>query len=224
MKTVVVTGASGGIGGAVSAAFAETGAHVVLGGRDKSALSETAADLSGEATAVRTDVRDEYDVERLLERAATVSDDGIDVVIPCAAVAHGDIGETPLREESYAAFDDTLRTNVRGVFATIREAVPHLSDSARILIPTGSVADGLNPGYGAYGVSKAGAQAVMRGFAAELEQAVGCIDPGVVATELTGEQGRDPAAVAELFTWAATVDAGTLNGATLDLRDWRQAD
>ncbi|MFB6112131.1 MAG: SDR family oxidoreductase [Halobacteriaceae archaeon] len=223
MPTVVLTGATGGIGTAVATAFTGPDTTLVLGGRDEAKLSELAENLDGKATAVRTDVRDEYDVERLAETAARVSDGGIDVVIPSAAVYHGSAGDTPLAEESYAAFDDTIRTNIRGVHATIKETVPHLAADGRVLVPTGSVASDPGEGYGAYAVSKAGAEAVMRGYAAELPQPVGCIDPGVVATDLTGGKGRDPADVAGLFTWAAEVDPDTLNGETLGLREWRQA-
>jgi 3-oxoacyl-[acyl-carrier protein] reductase len=224
MDTVLVTGATGGIGSAVATALAGDDTHVVLSARDEEDLEEVAAEIEGPNTIVRADVRDEYDVERLTEAAARTGEDGITLVCPSAGVYHGEAGKTPLAEESYAAFDDTLRTNIRGVFATIRESVPHLEPDGRVIVPTGAVASGTNSGYGAYAVSKAGAEAVMRGFAAELDQAVGCVDPGVVATDLTGQQGRDPEEVAGLFRWAANVEASTLNGEILDLRAWRQAE
>lgn len=224
MDTVLVTGATGGIGSAVALAFAGQDTHVVISARDEDQLEMVAEELDGPHTRVRADVRDEYDVERLAETAARATDGGISVVVPCAGVYHGEAGETPLAEESYAAFDDTLRTNVRGVFATIRESVPHLEPEGRVIIPTGAVASGTNSGYGAYAVSKAGVEAIMRWFAAELDHAVGCVNPGVVATDLTGHQGRDPAEIAGLFCWAAEVDTTTLNAEILDLRAWRQAE
>lgn len=224
MDTVVVTGATGGIGSAVAHAFAEADHMVVLGGRDEEALAALAADVSGETVTVTADVRDEYDLERLAELASRQSDGGIDLVVPCAAVYHGEPGETPLAETSYAAFDDTLRTNTRGVFATVRECVPHLAADGRVIIPTGAVASGAHEGYGAYAISKAGAEAVMRGFAAELEQAVGALDPGVVATDLTGDRGRAPEDVADMVRWAARVDPDTLDGAVLGLREYRSSE
>lgn len=224
MDTVLVTGATGGIGGAVATALAGDDSHVVLSARDETDLQDVAEQIEGPSSIVRADVRDEYDVERLAEAAARTGEDGISIVVPCAGVYHGEVGETPLAEESYAAFDDTLRTNIRGVFATIRESVPHLAADGRIIVPTGAVASGTNGGYGAYAVSKAGAEAIMRGFSAELDQAVGCVNPGVVSTNLTGHQGRDPEDVAGLFRWAAEVEASRLNGEVLDLRAWRQAE
>jgi NAD(P)-dependent dehydrogenase (short-subunit alcohol dehydrogenase family) len=129
-----------------------------------------------------------------------------------------------LHKEPYARFDDTLRTNVRGVFTTVKEAVPHLAADARVLVPSGSVARESKAGMGAYAVSKAGAEALVRGFAADLDQPVGVVDPGLVGTDLTGGQGRDPEDVAPMFLWAATdCPAGDLDGAVVDLRAWKKA-
>jgi NAD(P)-dependent dehydrogenase (short-subunit alcohol dehydrogenase family) len=222
--TLLATGATGGIGRAVVETFAGEGARVVIGGRDGEAIERTAAEVDGQVRGLRTDVRDEFDLERLAETAARFGPGGIDVVVPCAAVYHGDPGETPLSEEPYASFDDTLRTNVRGVFATVRESLPHMPEDGRVVVPSGSVAREGKPGYGAYAVSKAGAEAVSRGFAADCDQTVGVVDPGVVATELTGGRGRDPADAAEMIRWAAVdLDAADLDGTVLSLRDWKTA-
>ena len=224
--TVVVTGANGGIGAAVARAFAAEGARVVVCARERDALGAIVADVEergGAAEAVRADVRDEFDVERLMEVAARASGE-IDAVVACAGVYHGEPGETPLTAESYAAFDDAMRTNARGVFATVSEAVPHLADGARVLVPSGAVARKAVPGYGSYAVSKAAAEAVVRGFAAELDRPVGVVDPGQVATDLTGGEGRDPDDVAGLFVWAATeAPADDLDGEILGLKEWRTA-
>ena len=223
--TTLVTGVSRGVGRAVARRFADEGAHVVGCARDADALDDLAEEiheLDGDITTQRADVRDEYDVERLCETAARAGN--IDCVVANAGVYHGPAGETPLAEESYAAFDDHLRTNARGVFATVREAVPHLADDARVLVPMGQVAREATAGFGSYAVSKAAAEALVRGFAAELDVPVGLLDPGQVATDLAGGAGRDPADVAGMFVWAATgCDAADLDGAVLDLRAWRQA-
>ncbi|QCJ46175.1 SDR family NAD(P)-dependent oxidoreductase [Haloprofundus sp. MHR1] len=224
--TVVVTGASRGIGRSVAAAFAAEGARVVACARDDEALDELAAavDESGGAILTqRADVRDEFDVERLMERAAREGRP-IDVLVACAGVSHGTPGEMPTAEESYARFDDTMRTNVRGVFAAVKEAVPHMADDARVLVPSGSVAREAKAGMGSYAVSKAAAEALARGFAADLSQTVGVVDPGLVATDLTDGRGRDPDDAASMFVWAATeADASELDGEILDLRTWKEA-
>jgi NAD(P)-dependent dehydrogenase (short-subunit alcohol dehydrogenase family) len=220
--TVVITGGSQGIGAACVGAFAREGATVVTCARAADAL-EALADEWETVEPVRADVRDEYDVERLMETAARVGGD-VDVVVANAGVNHGTPGEMALHKEPYARFDDTLRTNVRGVFTTVKEAVPHLAADARVLVPSGSVARESKAGMGAYAVSKAGAEALVRGFAADLDQPVGVVDPGLVGTDLTGGQGRDPEDVAPMFLWAATdCPAGDLDGAVVDLRAWKKA-
>ena len=219
--TVAVTGATGGLGEAVARAFAEDGATVALGGRDSDALASLADELGG--VSLRTDVRDEFDVERFMEHASKAGDDsGIDVVVPCAAVYHGDAGETPLDEAAYSAFDDTMRTNARGVFASVREALPHMDADGCVLVPTGGVARDAQPGFGPYAVSKAAAEGVVRQFAADCEQAIGCIDPSAVDTDLHGMGGRNPSEVAPLFTWAATVPE-ELDVDVLGLAEWKSS-
>ncbi|WP_297886428.1 SDR family oxidoreductase [uncultured Halorubrum sp.] len=249
--TVAITGATSGIGRAVAEAFVDEGAFVAVSGRDGDAVDRTVAALNGAgddpdaeadgdadagddspaddaergtAWGDRVDVRDEFDLERFFERAAREAGP-IDVVFANAGVFHGAPGERPTTEVTYADYDDTMRTNARGVFATVTEAVPHLADDARVLVPSGAVAAESKPGMGAYAVSKAAAEAVARGFAADLDATVGVVDPGLVATDLTGkERARDPESVAPLFVWAATeAPAEDLNGGRIGLREWKTA-
>ena len=227
--TVAITGATSGIGRAVARAFVDEGAFVAVCGRNGSEVDRTVAELREETTddtawGARVDVRDELDLERFFENVARESGP-IDVVLPNAAVFHGAPGESPTNDLSYKVFDDTIRTNARGVFATIREALPHLATDARVIVPSGSVAHESKPGMGAYAVSKAAAEAVARGFAADVDATVGVVDPGLVATDLTGmEKARSPESVAPLFVWAATdAPAEDLNGERLGLREWKQA-
>ncbi|TKX45150.1 MULTISPECIES: SDR family oxidoreductase [unclassified Halorubrum] len=244
--TVAITGATSGIGRAVAEAFVDEGAFVAVSGRDGEAVDRTVGALNGgggdaderteaddgsddaaergAAWGDRVDVRDEFDLERFFERTAREAGP-IDVVFANAGVFHGAPGERPTTEVTYADYDDTMRTNARGVFATISEAVPHLADGARVVVPSGAVAAESKPGMGAYAVSKAAAEAVARGFAADLDATVGVVDPGLVATDLTGkERARDPESVAPLFVWAATeAPAEDLNGGRLGLREWKSA-
>ncbi len=226
-QTAVVTGASRGIGAAVARRFAAEGARVVGCARDKDDLDEVVADIDesgGEIEAMRADVRDEFDVERLMETAARGSDGGIDAVVACAGVFHGSPGKSPLAEDAYSAFDDSFRTNARGVFATVKEALPHLADDARVLVPSGTVARDAKPGYGSYAVSKAAAEAVVRQFAAELDQSLGVVEPGAVATDLTGGQGRDPEDAADLLYWVATeASPDEFDGGVIGLKEFKKA-
>ena len=226
--TAVVTGGTRGVGRAVASAFADAGAHVVVCSRDGDAVDETVDTLSesGSASGLRADVRDEFDLERLMEHADRAGErGGVDTVVANAGVNHGAPGEMSLGEEPYSRFDDTLRTNVRGVFATVREAVPYLTDDARVLVPSGSIARDAKPGMGAYAVSKAGAEAVVRQAHADLDATAMTLDLGLVDTALTGNQGgRAPNDVAPMFVWAATdADPTEHGGAVVGLREWKTA-
>ena len=225
--TAVVTGASRGIGKAVAAALADAGAQVIVCARDTNELEAAVGEISdrnGEVTPFRADVRDEFDVERLMETAAEIGGE-IDAVVANAGVYHGDAGQTPLTEESYAAFDDHLRTNARGAFTTLRESLPHLADDARLIVSSGSIARDTYPGYGSYAVSKAAAEAVARGFSEDTDYVVGVVDPGQVETELTGGTGHDPDDVAPQFLWALQdAPAEAVDGEVIDRKVWRQAE
>ena len=151
--TVLVTGASRGIGAAVAEAFGREGAHAVLCARDADALGTTADAVEragGTATARAVDVRDEDAVFLLLADAV---DDELDVVVPAAATISGEPGSVPVAEETYEAFDGAMATNARGVFAALREAVSFMPSDGRMLVPSGSVAREPEPGMGAYAVS-----------------------------------------------------------------------
>ncbi|MEF8785233.1 MAG: SDR family oxidoreductase [Haloarculaceae archaeon] len=224
-QTAVVTGASRGIGEAVAHAFADAGAHVVVCARDGDAVAAVADAIredGGSATAQRADVRDEFDVERLMEQAAREGGE-IGTVVANAGVYHGTPGQTPLSGESYSAFDDHVRTNARGVFATVREALPHLASDGRVLVTSGVVARDTRAGFGSYAVSKAAAESVAMHFADDIDQAVAVIDPGQVATDLTGGQGRDTADVALQFRWAARdAEPTAIDGTVVDRRTYRR--
>jgi len=222
--TVVVTGGSRGIGAAIVRALVDEGAHVVTCARDAGALADLAESMegSGSVTTQEADVREEYDVGALVE-TATREGDGVDAVVANAGVYRGDPGTTPIDDESYAAFDDHLATNARGVFATFREAAAHLNDGARMVALSGRVAREPKPGLGSYAVSKAATEAVARQFAVDTDVPVAVVDPGTVATELTGGAGMDPSRAADLVLWTlADADPGTLDGSVVDRGTMRQ--
>lgn len=223
-QRVLITGASGGLGSAVAEAFAETGAELVLVARREAPLRETAEAVvaaGGSATVATADVRDE---DAVFEVFADAADGHVDTVVHCAGIIDGDPGACPLSAATYETFDDVLETNVRGLFAVLREGIQFLPEDGRVLVPSGTVAREPTEGMGAYGVSKAADEGLVRGFAADVEQTVGILEPGLVATDLTGDRGKPPERVAGLFVWAASdCPAEDLDGAVVGIREWKRA-
>jgi NAD(P)-dependent dehydrogenase (short-subunit alcohol dehydrogenase family) len=185
-KVALVTGASSGIGRATAVRFAAEGAQVVLVGRDRAALSATAAEITqggGEAFAVLGDVTIEADAERVVRE--TIDDfDRLDVLVNAAGIlANGTIESTTL-----AAWDEMLNVNLRAVFYLMHLAVPHLERTGGNVVNVSSVT-GLRsfPGVLAYCVSKAGVDQLTRCAALELAPKkirVNAVNPGVVVTQV----------------------------------------
>jgi NAD(P)-dependent dehydrogenase (short-subunit alcohol dehydrogenase family) len=227
--TVVVTGTSRGIGRALLAAFAAKGATVVGCARDGDALAdavaEAMADTGGSVQGVVADVQSEQAVTELVDAAIEAGDsDAVDVVVANAGVSHGTPGEMPIGDEPYDRFDDTLATNLRGVFAVAKEAHDAMPDSGRLLVPSGSIATDPTEGMGAYAVSKAAVEGLVRQLSVDVAQTAAVVDPGMIESDLSGPGGRDPEDIAPMFVWAASeADADGIDGERVDLRTWKRA-
>lgn len=222
--TVLITGASGGIGAAVAETFGSAGWRVVLCSRSHSELENVAATVSDAGGTPIIKPLDITDADELYVSILDTIDTSMNILIPAAATTTKPPGQQPLNEETHEGFKRVMDTNVYGVFAAIRESLQFMPEDGRVLIPSGSVARESAEGMGAYGVSKAAVEGLARSFAADTEQTVGIVDPGLVATELTDQQGRNPQDIAELFRWAGMECAASdLDGKVVGLQQWRQA-
>lgn len=169
-QTVVITGASSGIGRAAARAFAQRGARVVLAARDEPALEDLATELRagtpGDAFAVPTDVSDAEQVRELARRAAERYG-GIDTWINNAAVAlYGNFEDLALEE-----FQRVIDVNFMGSVYGARAALPYLRErGAGTLIFVGSVlSDRAIPLQGAYCAAKHALKAFSESLRVELE-------------------------------------------------------
>ncbi|MGI9413914.1 MAG: SDR family NAD(P)-dependent oxidoreductase, partial [Hyphomicrobiales bacterium] len=169
-KTVMVTGASKGIGAEIASALGAAGAHVIAHyGADRAGAEQaTEAIPDGRAMLIGADLRDPVEVERLW-REALAWRDGIDVFVNNAAVLHLDGGIAAPDEDWDRVWDETLAINVLAPARLLRNAVRHYLDTGGGTIVTISswVAQrgAGNPDLLAYAASKAGIMAATKTIA-----------------------------------------------------------
>lgn len=184
-RTIIVTGASRGIGAAVARTAARQGANLVLVARSKSALESLADELPTTIRIVDGDVSDTETAERALEAAEEIGSRVWGLVNNAGINPYyGPIVETPLHE-----WDDVLRVNLLGaaVFARAVGRVMIEQGGGRI-VNLGSIA-GLTglPNIGPYNASKAAMDALTRTLAVELGPSgvlVNSIAPGTIRSEM----------------------------------------
>jgi 3-oxoacyl-[acyl-carrier protein] reductase len=198
-KSVIITGASGGIGGSVAKRLARDGFSVVVNYAGKPEPAQTVVkDLKaagGQGIAVQADVAITADVERLFKESMDAFG-GPDVVVHCAGI----MPLFPIASGDVAAFDKVIATNLRGTFLVFAQAARHVSDGGRIIAFSSSVLAKSFPTYGAYIASKAGVEGMVHVLANELRGrniTVNAVAPGPVGTDLF-LKGKSDALVDEL--------------------------
>jgi short-subunit dehydrogenase len=183
---VFITGASGGIGAALAAHYAGTGATLGLVARRADALAALAGRLATTTATYAADVAD----HAAMRAAASdfIARHGVpDIVVANAGVSVGTLGSEP---EDLPAVERVLRTNVVGLAATLAPFVaPMRERGSGILAGIASVAGfrGL-PGAGAYSASKAAAITWLESLRVELAGsgvAVVTVCPGYIDTPMT---------------------------------------
>jgi NAD(P)-dependent dehydrogenase (short-subunit alcohol dehydrogenase family) len=224
-KVALVTGGGRGIGAAVALAYAREGADLVLASRTDAELVETAnaaRRFGATVHAVSADVAEVADVDRLV-RSALNTFGRIDVLVNNAGVSHP---EVPTWKLEPADWDRTIRVNLRGPYLTARAVLPHLLDRRQgSVINVSSICGSVAyADYAAYTASKFGLEGLTRVLAEETKRTgvrVNAVDPGLVATRMTGGKGVKPERVTGVFVYIASDESRKITGRTLHASRWR---
>jgi len=203
-RTIIVTGASRGIGAAVAQTAARQGANLVLVARTRPDLEHVAAELATQVRVVDGDVADTETAERALDAAEEIGTRVWGLVNNAGINPYyRQVIETPLHE-----WDDVLRVNLLGaaVFARAVGRVMVEQGGGRI-VNLGSIA-GLTglPNIGPYNASKAAVDALTRTLAVELGPSgvlVNSVAPGTIRSEMVdGLLAANPALAERLVAKA----------------------
>lgn len=189
----MITGATSGIGRAVAKRFATAAAHVVVIGRDQSALDKVQQEIEsagGTSLSLSVDVTIDNDVRKAFDSALSKTS-RLDVLVNAA----GHISSGTIENTTLSAWDAMMNVNLRSVFYLMQLATPHLSKTKGNIVNISSVT-GLRsfPGVLAYCVSKAGVDQLTRCAALELAPKgvrVNAVNPGVVVTEIHKRGGMN---------------------------------
>jgi 3-oxoacyl-[acyl-carrier protein] reductase len=199
-RSVIVTGASKGIGKGIARVFASHGARVLIAARDLSQAEAAAAEIrasGGVVSAVAADVSKVEDNVRLAQTALE-RHGGIDILC-CNA---GIFPAAKLFDLSEADWDQVMDVNLKGTFLSVQACLPGLKarGKGRIVV-TSSITGPITgfPGWSHYGASKAGQLGFIRTAAIELAPlniTINAVLPGNILTE--GVQALGPEYIAKM--------------------------
>lgn len=187
-KVAIITGASGDLGFAISKAYVEAGATVVLAGRDQNKLNNTVQRLGRTLDRVMTCVVDVADanqvdamIDDVLQRFGC-----IDILVTAAGVQY----RCPVVTFNHEAWNKVLQINLNGTFYCAQAAAKHMisKQSGRIIMITSLTAEIGIPNIAAYAASRGGIRQLCKTMAVEFARhgvTVNCVGPGRFRTKMT---------------------------------------
>jgi 3-oxoacyl-[acyl-carrier protein] reductase len=184
-KTALVTGATGGIGGAIARAFHQQGATVAVSGTRRDVLDQLAAELKDRVHVLPCNLADKDEVEALVPKAEEAMGQ-LDILVANAGITKDNL-LVQLRDEDW---DQVVAVNLTATFRLTRAAVRGMMRRrfGRIIGITSVVGVTGNPGQGNYTATKAGMIGMIKSVAAEYAKrgvTANAIAPGFIATAMT---------------------------------------
>jgi 3-oxoacyl-[acyl-carrier protein] reductase len=185
-RTVLVTGATGGIGGAIARAMHGQGAHLVLSGTRRDALDALVGELKDRACAVACDLGDAEAVDGLVAAAEAAAGAPLDVLVSNAGVTRDGL-LMRMKDEDWAS---VLKVNLESYFRLSRAVLRGMMRrrAGRIIGITSVVGVTGNAGQTNYAASKAGMIGFTKALAQEVASrnvTVNCIAPGFIESPMT---------------------------------------
>jgi 3-oxoacyl-[acyl-carrier protein] reductase len=208
-KMALVTGASGGLGGAIARALHGQGASVALSGTRREALEALAGELGDRARVLPCDLADSAAVEALVP-AAEAAMGRLDILVNNAGVTRDNL----FMRMKDAEWDTVLAINLTAAFRLTRASLKGMirRRHGRIIAISSIVGVAGNPGQGNYAAAKAGLIGMSKALAAEVASrgvTVNCVAPGFIASPMTdGLDDKQRAAI------LADVPVGRLGAAS----------
>jgi 3-oxoacyl-[acyl-carrier protein] reductase len=190
-KKTLVTGATGGIGGAITQAFHAQGATVAISGSRQEKLDALAASLKDRVHPIACDLSKLETVEALI-RQAEAAMGGIDVLVCNAGVTRDNLSMRMKDEEWQQVIDVNLTSSFRLARASMRGMLKQ--KSGRMIFITSVVGWSGNAGQANYCASKAGLTGLAKSLAQEVASrgiTVNCIAPGFIKTAMTDALNAD---------------------------------
>lgn len=185
-KNALVTGASGGLGGAIAKALHAQGAKVVLSGTKTDALKKLQGELGERAFIAPGNLSDPAVPATLLKEAEAQAGDGIDILINNAGLTRDGLA-LRMKDEDW---DIVLNVNLSAAFRLTRAALKGMMSRrwGRVISITSIVGVTGNPGQANYAASKAALIGMSKSLAGEMAQrsiTVNCVAPGFITTAMT---------------------------------------
>jgi len=193
-KVAIVTGASGDLGFAISKAYVEAGAIVVMAARDNEKLKKSIQNLDGYSNRIMAcivDVSDARQVQIMIDDVLQKLGQ-IDILVTAAGIQH----RCPTIDFDHDAWNEVMRVNLNGTFYCAQGVAKHmvLRKTGRIIMVTSLTAEIGIPNISAYAASRGGIRQLCKTMAVELAShgiTVNCVGPGRFMTKMTKDVFAD---------------------------------